>query len=73
MTSHTILLNYYNTSQCIFFIDLFIANTSQCIFFNTNTGLMIKKINKKYTLTCVSVKKIYVDLKNVTFLFIIDQ
>ena len=27
------------------------------IFFNTNTGLMIKKINKKYTLTCISIKK----------------
>ena len=28
------------------------------IFFNTNTGLMIKKINKKYTLTCINDKKI---------------
>ena len=27
------------------------------IFLNTNTGLMIKKINKKYTLTCISIKK----------------
>ena len=34
--------NYYNTGQCIFFIDLFIINTSQCIyFFNTNTGLIL--------------------------------
>ena len=43
LTSHTVLLNYYNTGQCI--------------FFNTNTGLMIKKINKKYTLICISIKK----------------
>ena len=44
--------NYYNTGQCKFFIDLFIINTGQCIFFlNTNTGL------KKYTLTCISIKK----------------
>ena len=27
------------------------------IFFNTNTGLMIKTISKKYTLTCISIKK----------------
>ena len=40
------------------FIDLFIINT--------NTGLMIKKVNKKYTLTCINDKKgqqkIYIDL-----------
>ena len=60
MTSHAILLNYYNTGQCILFIDLFIINTSQFIyFFNTYTRLMIKKINKKYTLTCISIKKKY--------------
>ena len=29
------------------------------IFSNTNTGSMIKKINKKYTLTCISIKKKY--------------
>ena len=64
MTSHTILINYYNTGQCIFFIDLFISliQVNVYIFFNTNTGLMIKKINKKYTLTCISIKKIYIDL-----------
>ena len=28
------------------------------IFFNTNTELMIKEINKKYTLTCINDKKI---------------
>ena len=40
------------------FIDLFIINTSQCIYiFITNTGLMIKKINENYTLTCISIKK----------------
>ena len=55
----TKLLNYYNADQCILFIDLFIINTSQCIYtFNTNTGLMRKKINKKYTLTCINDKKI---------------
>ena len=60
MTSHTILLNYYNTGQCIFFIDLFIINTIQCIYiFNTNTGLILMQINKKYTSTCISIKKIY--------------
>ena len=45
MTSHTILLNYYNTGQCIFFIDLFIINTSQ------------KIVLKKYTLTRINDKK----------------
>ena len=27
------------------------------ISFNTNTRLMIKEVNKKYTLTCISIKK----------------
>ena len=27
------------------------------IFFNTNTRLMIKKVNKKYTLTSINDKK----------------
>ena len=41
-------------------------------FFNTNTGLILIQINKKYTLTCISIKKytltcisikkIYIDL-----------
>ena len=29
---------------------------------------MTKKVNKKYTLTCISIKKIYIDL--ITFIFI---
>ena len=51
-------LQYYYR---IFFIDAFIISTGQCIyiyiFFNTNTGLMIKKINKKYLLTSINDKK----------------
>ena len=27
------------------------------IFLNTNKRLMIKKVNKKYTLTCINYKK----------------
>ena len=50
-------LNYQYYSV-YFFIDLFIINTGQFIFFfNTNTRLMIKKINRKYTLTCINIKK----------------
>ena len=37
--------NYYNTGQCIFFIDLFIINTSQ------------KIVLKKYTMTRINDKK----------------
>ena len=57
MTSHTILLNYYNTGQCIFLLIFLSLIQVNVYFFNTNTGLMIKKINKKYTLTCINDKK----------------
>ena len=61
-TSPTILLS-------IFFTDLFIISTDRCIyiyiFFNTNTGLRIKKTNKKYTLTYINDQKR--SIKNYTF------
>ena len=52
-----------NTGQCIFFIDLFIINTSQFIFFLVLIQVNVYFFNtvlvlKKYTLTCISDKKI---------------
>ena len=50
----------YNTTIEYFLLmllSLVQVNVYTYIFFNTNTGLMIKKINKKYLLTSINDKK----------------